>query len=125
MGLNSTRRVTIAIDEYGQPTDTFGGRVISGEWNGGAYVDLFFGGFTAPAESINVYDYATGTCDHRVHTPNGLRSIIREWAADTAAEWPDYYAAYVANSNLFEALDAGLVGVREGAWQRVSDHTND
>lgn len=26
---------------------------------------------------------------------------------------------------LFEALDSGLVGVQEGAWQRVSDHTKD
>lgn len=101
MGLNSTRKVTIAIDEYGQPTDTFGGRVISGEWNGGAYIDLFVGGYTVPVEVINVYDYATGTVDPRVHTPRGLKAILREWATSNAAEWPGYYDAYLSNANPF------------------------
>lgn len=96
-----TNKATIAIDEYGQPTDTFGGRIISAEWNGRTYVDLFFCGYSAPVEVINVYDYATGTIDPRVYTPAGLRSIVREWATDTADEWPGYYDTYVANSHPF------------------------
>ncbi len=97
MGILYTRRVTVAIDADGLPTDTYGGRIIQGEWRGGAYVDLSFGGHTVPVEVINVYDYASGTIDGRAHAPEGLRQIIREWATATAEEWPDYYAGYLAN----------------------------
>lgn len=101
MGLNRTRKVSIAVDANGQPTDTFGGRIISGEWNGGAYVDLFFGGYSAPTEVINAYDYVTGTYDQRVHTPGGLKALICEWAASNADEWPGYYDGYLINANPF------------------------
>lgn len=93
MGLRSTRRVHVPADG----SDTFSGRIVSGEWNGGAYVDLSFGGHTAPVEVINVYNSHTRTIDPRVMSPAGLRTVIREWIAETEKEWPEWYAGYLAN----------------------------
>lgn len=96
MGQNHTRKVTIPADG----SETFSGRIVSGEWNGGAYVDLFFGGQSAPTEVINVYDYASGTYDQRVKTPKGLRSVIREWVTDqNESDWTSWYEDYVRNGS--------------------------
>lgn len=96
MGINSTRKVHVPADA----SDTFSGSIVSAEWNGGAYVDLFFGGHTAPVEVINIYDYTGATWDRRVQTPAGLRQIVREWISDTEAEWPEWYGVYLENSTL-------------------------
>lgn len=94
MGIKSTRKVHVPADG----SDTFSGKIVSAEWNGGAYVDLFFGGHTAPVFYINLYDYTGQTWDRRVMTPNGLKAIVREWIAATEAEWPEWYDVYLANS---------------------------
>lgn len=72
-------------------------RYIRAEWPGGAYVDLTFIG-PNPSEVINVYDYRMGEYDLRVHTPKGLREIVREWAKVQDEEWPEWYEVYVENS---------------------------
>lgn len=99
MGKHKTGPVYVALDAQGLPyakrSETAG--VIEAMWNGGAYVELGFGGYPA-VEVINVYDYATGTYDARVYTAEGLRYIVREWARQTQAEWPGYYESYVENS---------------------------
>lgn len=89
MGKNYTRAVTVSADR--------GRKIIKAEWPGGAYVDLSFGGYS-PSEVINVYDYATGTYDKRVHSPAGLRAIVREWINTQDEEWPEWYAGYVDNA---------------------------
>lgn len=95
MGINFTRKVHVPADPT---TDTFTGKVVSAEWKGGAYVDLFFGGHRESAEVINVYDHATGSVDRRVMTPAGLKAIVREWITANDEEWSEWYAEYVANS---------------------------
>lgn len=93
MGQNYTRSVSVPADGG----RTFRGRIVTADWPGGAYVDLGFGGFP-PSEVINVYDYATGTYDKRVHTPAGLRAIVREWINAQNEEWPEWYEGYVTNA---------------------------
>lgn len=104
MGIKSTRKVHVPADGRKH----FSGKIVSAEWNGGMYVDLFFGGHTAPIEVINVLKapgrdvVAThvSDIDPRVMTPAGLREIVREWIVATEAEWPEWYGVYVENSTL-------------------------
>lgn len=104
MGLNSTRKVHVPADG----SETFSGKIISAEWPGGMYVDLFFGGHTAPIEVINVLKapgrdvVAThvSDIDPRVMSPAGLREIVREWIAEQEEEQDSgWYENYVANSH--------------------------
>lgn len=78
-------------------TPSDGKRIAAEYTEGCAYVDLFFGGHRLPSEVINVWDHATGTPDERAQDPWGLTEILAEWVADNDAEWPEWYAGYMAN----------------------------
>lgn len=64
---------------------------------GGAYVELFFGGHPIPSDVINVWDYEKGERARVIETPFDLAQIVAEWIAETAAEDPDWYETYLAN----------------------------
>lgn len=92
MGIKTTREVNVYT------TDRKG--TVTAEWPGGAYVDLGFGGHR-PTEVINVYNYETGETDPRVHTPSGLREIVREWIKTNDEEWPEWYATHLENASYY------------------------
>ncbi len=74
------------------------GRMIRGDYSGGAYIDLTFGSTAyAPIEVINVYDYAKGEttipCTNR-----GVRRAIEDWIEEQDAEWPEWYKCYLENA---------------------------
>lgn len=96
MGYYSTRKVTVPADG----SDTFTGKVISATWGGGMYVDLYFGGHSAPIEVINVCNDHTHDVDLRVTTPDGLRKVVREWIAVQDEEQDSgWYENYLQNSS--------------------------
>lgn len=95
MGNYSTRKVTVPADG----SDTFAGKILSATWGGGMYVDLYFGGHSAPIEVINVKNNRTDVLDERVKTPAGLRKVVREWIATQDEEQgTGWYENYLANS---------------------------
>ena len=83
-------------------------RTFHARWEGGAYVDIRFHGFTQPTEVINVYDYETGTIEIPFTQPE-LRKLLKRWVLEQdreAEDWArdndqpidDWYASYVENA---------------------------
>ena len=74
------------------------GRMIRGDYAGGAYIDLTFGSSAyKPTEVINVWDDAAGEamipCTNR-----GVRRAIEDWIDEQDAEWPEWYECYLENA---------------------------
>ncbi len=77
-------------------------------WEGGAYIDVRFGGWSTPTEVINVYDYEKGEITIPF-TQHDLALELKRWVLTEDAEvtdwvkdnpddvaW-DWYAAYIEN----------------------------
>ncbi len=88
---------------------THRGRDFDATWEGGAYIDVRFGGTPTPTEVINVYDYEKGEVEIPFEQ-SALRRTLKRWvfAQDIEAEdWAreqggiavhDWYASYVENA---------------------------
>ncbi len=87
---------------------THRGRTFDATWEGGAYIDVRFGGYGPPTEVINVYDYEKGEVEIPFEQ-SALRRTLKRWvfAQDIEAEdWArehdqpvdDWYAAYIENA---------------------------
>jgi hypothetical protein len=75
---------------------------ITAVWQGGAYVDLYWGSDKsgrAPFDVINVWDYRAGKVEEHMSQWGALTRELEEWyeslgetAADRRAELSNYYA---------------------------------
>ena len=57
---------------------TMGGRSITGTYEGGAYIDLYFTGSEVAFDVINVWDYATDKPTIE-NTHSAVREEMQEW----------------------------------------------
>lgn len=84
-----------------------GVRTFKVKWQGGAYIDVYFGGSFTPSEVINVYDYQAGEI-MIPFTQHELAFELRRWVLEQdaeAKEWADdndepawdWYGAYIEN----------------------------
>lgn len=98
-------------------TVTSKGRSVRADYEGGAYIDLTFGGGSHnPTEVINVWDCVTNesTIDYELessnHSRRGIRQAVREWIASNDIEWPTWYEDYLENGKVLRMTDT--------MWQR-------
>ncbi len=83
-------------------------RSFAATWQGGAYIDVRFGGYSQPTEVINVYDDEKGEnmipFDQRALALALKRWVLEKdaeaegWAQDNDEPVDDWYAAYVENA---------------------------
>ena len=74
------------------------GRMIRGDYAGGAHIDLTFGSSAyRPTEVINVWDYETGKSTLPA-TNKAVRRAIEDWMAEQDDEWPEWYECYLENA---------------------------
>lgn len=78
-------------------TVTESGRRVTGEYRGGAYIDLTFGRVGHPTEVVNVWDYGAGG-PVIPFTVAGVASAVAGWMEDNDVEWPEWYEDYLANA---------------------------
>ena len=87
---------------------TYRGRSFDATWEGGAYIDVRFGGTPTPTEVINVWDYETDK-PYIPFTQNALHKALKRWVFEQdneAEDWAreqdqpvdDWYAAYIENA---------------------------
>lgn len=73
-------------------TVTSKGRTVTASYQGGAYIDLSFGGGPV-MEVINAYDYAKGEARIKLST-SAVRAQVKEWIRENDEEWPEWYECY-------------------------------
>ena len=83
-------------------------RSFAATWQGGAYIDVRFAGYSQPTEVINVWDYEKGEIEIPFEQ-KALAKTLKRWVLEQDAEandWArendqpvdDWYAAYVENA---------------------------
>lgn len=77
------------------------GRTVTGEYVGGAYVELYFGPYLrTPIEVINVWDDETDESQIQVRRSD-IKAEVVSWIEENDKEWPEWYEEYLENASYY------------------------